>query len=61
MSFARRRTAKALAALFLTSCAALAATAQDTGHATTRTQARGATTGWQSPAPAAARLTTGWQ
>ncbi|MFF7369075.1 hypothetical protein ACIP3A_02125 [Streptomyces tricolor] len=68
MSFARRRTAKAVATLFLSSCAALAVTAttaQDTHHAagrsTTGTHALGATTGWQSPAPATVQDTTGWQ
>ncbi|MFF7461228.1 hypothetical protein [Streptomyces tricolor] len=66
MSFARRRTAKAVATLFLSSCAALAVTAttaQDTHHAagrsTTGTHALGATTGWQSPATV--QDTTGWQ
>ncbi|MEU2061858.1 hypothetical protein [Streptomyces sp. NPDC013455] len=64
MSVARRRTAKALAAILVASCAALAttaATAQDTTRPTTRTQALDATTGWQSPAPATVQDTTGWQ
>ncbi|MGW7792159.1 hypothetical protein [Streptomyces tricolor] len=67
MSFARRRTAKAVATLFLTSCAALAVTATTAqthhaaGRSTTGTHALGATTGWQSPAPATVQDTTGWQ
>ncbi|MFF9812343.1 hypothetical protein [Streptomyces sp. NPDC014006] len=65
MSFARHRTAKALAATLLASCAALAVTATTTegtgSHPATRTQALGSTTGWQSPTPATVEDTTGRQ